>query len=69
MGQRYIHTYKLYIHIYIYIYKILEICSPLHFFGQFGRRVIVAFRDGTVVVQRLKHSFVSILWSWNSLYR
>ena len=27
-----------------------------------------AFRDGTLAVQRLKHSFVSSLWSWNSLY-
>ena len=27
----------------------------------------IAFRDGTVVVQRLIHSFVSNLWSWNSI--
>ena len=36
--------------------KDLEIYSSLH------------FRDGTVDVQKLKHSFVSNLWSWNSLY-
>ena len=28
----------------------------------------IAFRDGTVDVQKLKHSFVYNLWSWNSLY-
>ena len=28
----------------------------------------IAFRDGTVDVQKLKPSFVSNLWSWNSLY-
>ena len=27
-----------------------------------------AFRDGTVDVQKLQHSFVYNLWSWNSLY-
>ena len=27
----------------------------------------IAFRDGTLVVQRLNHSFVSNLWSWNSI--
>ena len=26
------------------------------------------FRDGDLAVQRLKHSFVFNLWSWNSLY-
>ena len=28
----------------------------------------IAFRDGTLVGQKLKHSFVSNLWSWNNLY-
>ena len=28
----------------------------------------IAFGDGTVDVQKLKHSFVFNLWSWNSLY-
>ena len=28
----------------------------------------IAFRDGTLAIQRLKHSFLSNLWSWNSLY-
>ena len=28
----------------------------------------ITFRDGTVDVQKLKHSFVSNLRSWNSLY-
>ena len=28
----------------------------------------IAFRDGIVDVQKLKHSFVYNLWSWNSLY-
>ena len=28
----------------------------------------IAFRNGSFAVQRLKHSFVSNLWGWNSLY-
>ena len=28
----------------------------------------IACRDGIVDVQKLKHSFVYNLWSWNSLY-
>ena len=28
----------------------------------------IACRDGTLAIQRLKHSFVCNLWSWNSLY-
>ena len=31
-------------------------------------RNCIAFRDETLAVQRLKHSFVSSLWSWNSLH-
>ena len=28
----------------------------------------IAFKDGTLVVQRLKYSFVYNLWSWNTVY-
>ena len=28
----------------------------------------IAFRNGSLVVQRLKHSFVSNLWGLNNLY-
>ena len=31
-------------------------------------RYRITFRDGTLAIQRLNHSFVYSLWSWNSLY-
>ena len=46
----------------------MELCSPLYFWTVWKERNCIAFRDGNLVVQRLKHSFVSNLWSWNSLY-
>ena len=42
---------------------------PYVFFWRIWKeRNRIAFRDGTLAVLRLKHSFVSSLWSWNSLY-
>ena len=42
---------------------------PLSIFWMIWKeRNRIAVRDGTSVVQRLKHSFVSNLWSRNSLY-
>ena len=42
---------------------------PLYIFWTIWKeRNRIAFRDGAVDVQKLKHSFVYNLWSWNSLY-
>ena len=46
--------------------KNLELCSPRYIWKIWKKRNRIAFRDGILVVQRLKHSFVSNLWSWNS---
>ena len=42
---------------------------PLCIFGTIWKeRNRITFRNGLLTVQRLKHSFVSTLWGWNSLY-
>ena len=38
------------------------------FWTVWKERNFIAFKDGKLVVQRLKNSFVYNLWSWNSLY-
>ena len=47
------------------IWKSIPLCI---FWMVWKERNHIAFRDGTVDVQKLKHSFVSNLWNWNSLY-
>ena len=42
---------------------------PLYIFWSFWKeRNCITFKDGTLVVQRLKNSFVYNLWSWNRMY-
>ena len=41
---------------------------PCIFWTVWKERNRIGFRDGTVNLQKLKHSFVYNLWSWNSLY-
>ena len=41
---------------------------PCIFWAVWKEHNRIAFRDGIVDVQKLKHSFVYNLWSWNSLY-
>ena len=41
---------------------------PCIFWTMQKERNHMAFRDGAVDVQKLKHSFFYNLWSWNSLY-
>ena len=40
----------------------------LFFLTIWKKRNRIAFREGTLVLQRLKLSFVHNLWSWNRLY-
>ena len=48
-----------------YMWKFVPLCI---FWIVWKERNLIAFRDGTVDVQKLKHSFVYKLWSWNSLF-
>ena len=47
------------------VWKSVPICN---FWTVWKKRNHIAFRDRTMDVQKLKHSFVSNLWNWNSLY-
>ena len=47
------------------IWKSISLCI---FWFVWKERNCIVFRDQTLVVQWLKHSFVSNLWSWNILY-
>ena len=47
------------------IWKFVPLCIFWTIWKECNR---ITFRDGTVDVQKRKHSFVSNLWSWNSLY-
>ena len=56
--------------------KDLEINSLVHFLDcsegkkpysfYLSKRNCIDFRNGTLALQRLKHSFVSNWWSWNT---
>ena len=47
------------------IWKSVFLCI---FWTVWKERNRIAFKNGSLAVQRLKHSFVSTLWGWNSLY-
>ena len=40
----------------------------MHFLDNLERMKRIAFRNGSLAIQMLKHYFVFILWGWNSLY-
>ena len=47
------------------IWKLIPLCIFLTVWKERNR---IAFKNGSLAIQRLKHSFVSTLWGWNSLY-
>ena len=46
----------------------LEVHFPVYFLDNLEGKNCIAFRNGTLVVHKLKHSFVFNLWSWNMLH-
>ena len=47
------------------IWKSVPVCI---FWIVWKKRNCLAFRNGSLAIQRLKHSFVSNLWDWNNMY-
>ena len=47
------------------IWKSVPLCI---FWTVWKERNRIAFTNGSLAVQRLKHSFVSNLWGWNNMY-
>ena len=47
------------------MWKFIPLCM---FWILWKERNSIAFRDGIVDIQKLEHSFVYNLWSWNSLF-
>ena len=47
------------------VWKSIPVCI---FWTVWKKRNCLAFRNGSLAVQRLKHSIVSNLWDWNNMY-
>ena len=47
------------------IWKSNPVCI---FWTVWKKRNCLAFRNGSLTVQRFKHYFVSNLWDWNNMY-